>query len=83
MYYNVGSSDVSTEVVVTGAVSAAHQLNNHIINNSTHESFINDRASDGRAPRCCISSHYHDKSRRRLVALKTTAANNKCMQVFM
>ena len=82
IYYNAGtprSSDVSIEAVVTGALSAAHQLNSHIFNNSTPE----DRAWGDRAPRCSINSHYHHISRRRLVTSKAAAANNQCMQVLM
>ena len=80
--YNTGSSDISVEVVVAGALSAAHQMNSRITNNHTLE-YLDDRASDDRAPRCRISSHDHHKSRRRHVAWNATAANYQCMQVLM
>ena len=77
--YIIGSSDIIIEAV--SALSNAHQLNNCLVDNSTVECFINDGASDDRAVKCCISNHYHDNGRRRLVVVEATATNNQCMYV--
>ena len=78
--YNTGSVDVNIEAV--SALSNAHQLNNYLVDNSTLECFINDRASDDRAVKCSISNHYHHNGRRRLVAVEATTTNNQSMYII-
>ena len=74
--YNIGSVDIITEAV--SALCNAHQLSNCLVDNSTPEHFINDGASDDRAVKCYISSHYIHNGRRRLAVSKATATNNQC-----
>ena len=60
--YNTGSVDINIEAV--SALSNTLQLNNCLVDNPILECFINDGASDDRAVKCCISSHYHHYRRR-------------------
>ena len=78
--YNTGSVHVNIKAV--SALSNAHQVNDCLVDNSTHECFINDEASDDRADKCCISNHYHHNDRRRLVAVEDIAINNQCMYII-
>ena len=77
--YNIGSVDVTTEVVST--LSNAHQLNNCLVDNSTLKCFIDDGAPDDRAVKCCVSNHYHHNGRRRLVGVANAATNSECMYI--
>ena len=56
---------IGSENVITVAVSALYKA-------------FNDGASDDRAVKCCVSSHYNHNSRRRLIVLEATATNNEC-----
>ena len=77
--YNTGSVDVNIEAV--SALSNVRQLNNCLVDNSAVECFINDRASDDRAVKCCISNHYLHNGRRRLVVVEATATNTQSLYI--
>ena len=62
MYYNY---NIGSENVITKAVSALYNV-------------FNDGASDDRAVKCYVSSHYNRNGRRRLIVLEATANNNQC-----
>ena len=57
--------NIGSENVITEAVNALYNA-------------FNDGASDDRAVKCCVSSHYNHNGRRRLVVSEATATNNQC-----
>ena len=57
--------NIGSENVITEAVSALYNV-------------FNDGASDDRAVKCYVSSHYNCNDRRRLTVLEATATNNQC-----
>ena len=70
---SAGSVDINVKAV--SALNTTYQSKS-LIDSST-KYFIYDGASDDKATKCFISSHYHHNGRRRSVILKTTA-NNQC-----
>ena len=42
---------------------------------------LNDGASDDRAIKCCISTHYRHNGRKRLLVVETTSNNDQCMYI--
>ena len=75
---SIGSVDINIKAV--SALNTTYQLKSSAV--SSTQCFINDGASDDKAAKCFISSHYYHNGRRRSAILKA-AATNQCNHVLI